>query len=174
MKTILITGGAGKVGYKLAEELLKRECVVISIDNLSPPFTASKQERVNLLKNYKNFFFYNVDLITYQDVEPIFKQHKPDTVVHLAGRLRNTFLMIKDNLLTTAILLEIMAKTQNKILFYDDSLMDKNDPNYGIYKIIQDARNVLIDGYSQYYQIIYHPLYPADYDTLSFVNDLTN
>ena len=54
-KTILITGGAGFIGYNFIKICLKKNYQVVNIDPLK--YSANKLE-INKLKNNKNYFFY--------------------------------------------------------------------------------------------------------------------
>ena len=59
MKTYLVTGCAGFIGSNLVDYLLKRNCKIIGLDNLS---TGKKFFLKKALKN-KNFKFYKIDLL---------------------------------------------------------------------------------------------------------------
>ncbi|WOV86477.1 NAD-dependent epimerase/dehydratase family protein [Sporosarcina oncorhynchi] len=73
---VLITGGAGFIGSHVAEELVALNYNVVIIDNLATSST-------NYLPN--GIRFYQMDI---QDpsVESIFKNEKPDIVIHLAAQ----------------------------------------------------------------------------------------
>ena len=77
MKKILITGGAGYIGSHIAEELLKKNDIII-IDNLST--------------GYKKFIFkkskfYNLDIRDILKVKKIINSEKIDIIIHLAAKL---------------------------------------------------------------------------------------
>jgi len=75
----LITGGSGFIGSHLADLLIKSGHKVIVIDNLS---NGRKNNISHLLKN-KNFTFHEIDITSFNDIEPIFEN--VDWVFHLAG-----------------------------------------------------------------------------------------
>ena len=60
---ILITGVAGFIGFHIAEELLKHNEHCIGIDNINNYYDKKlKLKRLSILKKYKNFSFFKVDL----------------------------------------------------------------------------------------------------------------
>lgn len=91
MKTIIVTGCAGFIGWKVTEKLLKRDINVIGIDNINDYYdTRLKQWRLNYLYNLKpekSFFkFYHTDICDYQNIRNIFSENKVDSVINLAAR----------------------------------------------------------------------------------------
>ena len=59
MKTVLVTGASGFIGFHLSR-LLCKNYTVVGIDNINSYYAASlKEDRLNLLKleNSENFFF---------------------------------------------------------------------------------------------------------------------
>lgn len=59
---VLVTGCAGFIGFHTARALLERGDEVIGVDNLNEYYNKSlKQDRLNLLKEYENFTFYELD-----------------------------------------------------------------------------------------------------------------
>ena len=111
----LITGGAGFIGIKLVEKLLKnKENKIYIIDNLS-----KKTDNKNLLKILKNK---NVKLIQ-KDLNLItdyLKIYDFDYIFHFAAILGvkkvidNPFITLKDNILTTINLINF-SKKQKKL-----------------------------------------------------------
>lgn len=73
--TILITGGAGYIGSKLAKMFLDASHRVIIVDNLHS----------GLLSNLpKETVFYNADILS-GEIETIIKNEKPSVIYHLAA-----------------------------------------------------------------------------------------
>ena len=59
----LITGVAGFIGFSLALKLLKKNKLVLGIDNLNQYYDINlKKSRLKILKKYKNFSFLKIDL----------------------------------------------------------------------------------------------------------------
>ena len=63
MKTILISGCAGFIGYHLTDKLLRNKKLILGVDNLDPYYDISlKKDRIKNLKKNKNFKFHKFDL----------------------------------------------------------------------------------------------------------------
>ncbi len=61
--TILVTGAAGFIGMHVAEALLGGGRTVVGIDNLNPYYDVElKKKRLDRLRMYKNFTFYELDI----------------------------------------------------------------------------------------------------------------
>ena len=88
MKNILITGGAGFIGYNLAKDMLTKhdDIYVVSIDNMNDYYDVTlKRDRVNRLSTYVNFKFIEMD-INSNEIDGLFKKYKFDHVVNLAAQ----------------------------------------------------------------------------------------
>ena len=60
----LITGAAGFIGFHLSKFYLSKGYDVVGIDNLNNYYSKKiKKKRLNILKKYKNFDFFLLDLI---------------------------------------------------------------------------------------------------------------
>lgn len=87
MKTYLVTGAAGFIGFFLSKALLDKGEQVIGLDNLNDYYEVSlKESRLAILKDYENFQFYRADLADKEAVFAIFKQHLPAVAVNLAAQ----------------------------------------------------------------------------------------
>lgn len=87
MKTYLVTGAAGFIGFFLSKALLDKGEQVIGLDNLNDYYEVSlKESRLAVLKKYENFQFYRADLADKEAVFAIFKQHLPAVAVNLAAQ----------------------------------------------------------------------------------------
>ena len=73
---VLITGGAGFIGSHVTEELLKHNFQVILVDNYVTGFPGNVPDGIKL---------YQMDLND-SKVELVFKNEKPDYVIHLAAQ----------------------------------------------------------------------------------------
>ncbi len=83
---ICITGCAGFIGSSLASKLLRRNFTIIGIDNFASNYPQKyKQENINLLLEYPNFYFHKVDILDKSKISNIFSKYLPKTVFHLAA-----------------------------------------------------------------------------------------
>ena len=117
MKTVLLTGAAGFIGWKTAEFLLKEGYKVIGVDNLNNYYDVRlKEYRKKDLEKYGNFKFYPVDIENLQALEILFNDYKFDIVINLAARagvrysMINPYVYITTNANGTLNLLELMKK----------------------------------------------------------------
>lgn len=113
MKTILMTGAAGFIEWKTAEELLKRGYRVVGIDNMNDYYDVRlKEYRLAQLNNLDGFSFYKEDIEDIETLRKIFKQNQIDAVMNLAARagvrysLENPFIYMSTNAIGTLNLLE--------------------------------------------------------------------
>jgi UDP-glucuronate 4-epimerase len=114
---LLVTGCAGFIGWKVSEKLLNEGHEVVGVDNLNDYYDVKlKFYRLKLLKKYKNFKFYKVDIENYQSLMEIFQENKLDAVINEAARagvrysLENPFIYITTNVYGTLNLLELCRK----------------------------------------------------------------
>ena len=90
-KYILVTGSAGFIGFHLCQKLIEDGYEVIGIDNINDYYDIKlKKRRLEILsqkslKN-KNWEFFKIDLINKDLLLKIFKEYKPQTVIHLAAQ----------------------------------------------------------------------------------------
>jgi len=75
---ILITGVGGLIGANFADYIAenKEDVTMVGIDNLSGGYEENINEQV---------IFYNEDLLNYEKIENIFREHKFDYVFHFAA-----------------------------------------------------------------------------------------
>ena len=88
-KKILITGAAGFIGFHLAHRILKetKNTIIIGIDNLNDYYdTNLKDERLNILRQFKNFMFIKGDIADKDFVNSIFEKNEISIVVNLAAQ----------------------------------------------------------------------------------------
>ena len=86
-RRVLVTGAAGFIGYHLSERLLAAGDEVFGLDNLNDYYDPRlKEARLERLKKQKTFRFLRVDLGDRTGVEKIWKEIKPEVVVHLAAQ----------------------------------------------------------------------------------------
>lgn len=87
MQTVLVTGGAGFIGYHCETRLLEDKNKIISVDNMCDYYTVElKKRRLEILEKNSDFVFENVDIRNRDSLVEVFKRYKPDIVVHLAAQ----------------------------------------------------------------------------------------
>jgi UDP-glucuronate 4-epimerase len=87
MKSYLVTGAAGFIGYHLASRLLARGDHVVAMDNLNEYYDPSlKQARLERLRQHAGFEFHRVDLADDEAMAGLFRSHRYDAVAHLAAQ----------------------------------------------------------------------------------------
>jgi len=86
-RRVLVTGAAGFIGYHLSERLLGEGDEVVGLDNLNDYYDPKlKEARLKRLQQQKTFRFLRVDLGDRTGVEKIWKEIRPEVVVHLAAQ----------------------------------------------------------------------------------------
>lgn len=84
---ILITGCAGFIGFHTTKKLLKKGHEIIGIDNLNNYYDVKlKKDRLDILKDFKNFIFKKIDITNSKKLDNIFQTNKILVVLHLAAQ----------------------------------------------------------------------------------------
>ena len=87
MEKVLITGGVGFIGFHLSKKLLENNYFVVAIDNMNDYYDVDlKKARLDVLKEYKNFSFYKIDISNKSDLLDLFSDNKFDIVINLAAQ----------------------------------------------------------------------------------------
>ena len=72
---VILTGAAGFIGMHTSLALLKNRFIVIGIDNLNSYYSVKlKKDRLKILKQFKNFYFYKCDISKQKNLEKVFKK----------------------------------------------------------------------------------------------------
>jgi UDP-glucuronate 4-epimerase len=89
-KTVLVTGGAGFIGFHTAERLLKRGERVVIVDNMNDYYSVALKEAnlKYLLDQYgaEQCRVYRGDICDKELMRSIFDEEKIELVCHLAAR----------------------------------------------------------------------------------------
>jgi len=119
---IIVTGVAGFIGQKTAELLLKDGNFIIGVDNLNDYYDINlKYYRLNLLKKYKNFKFYQIDIENYEELKHLFIEYNFDDVINLAARagvnysIKNPFVYASTNYNGTLNILELVLASTSSL-----------------------------------------------------------
>jgi len=87
MARYLVTGAAGFIGSKVAEQLLERGDEVVGIDNLNDAYDVRlKHWRLQRLEPRKGFSMVRGDIADFGAVQQLFANTKFDAVINLAAR----------------------------------------------------------------------------------------
>lgn len=96
MKTVLVTGCAGFIGWKVSEKLLDQDINVIGIDNINDYYDPKLKEwrLAHLQAKVKDhpsgaataFRFFQADIGSHDAVKEVFSLNKIDAVINLAAR----------------------------------------------------------------------------------------
>ena len=133
MNKVLITGGAGFIGYHLSKRLLQEGIPVCSVDNLNNYYSVKlKEDRIKKLKynaekNQLKFEFIKSDITNIENLKKIFDLQRPKKVVNLAAQagvrysIENPSAYIQSNLVGFANILEECRKYNIEHLVYASS-----------------------------------------------------
>lgn len=132
--TILVTGGCGYIGSHIVLELLERGLDVIIVDNLCN----SSLHPIHRVMKYTNKTadIYIQDLIDVHKLRHIFRRHKIDMVIHMAGlkavgeSYTNPLMYYNNNLRCTISLLEVMREFDVKNIIFSSSATVYGDPQF--------------------------------------------
>ena len=87
MEKILVTGGAGFIGFHLSKRLLENNYQVIALDNLNDYYDVNlKKARLEILKQYDNFLFVKMEISNKEELEKLFLKYNFDIVINLAAQ----------------------------------------------------------------------------------------
>ncbi len=115
MRTILVTGAAGFIGFHLSKLLLEQQddVEVVGVDNVNDYYSVQlKLDRLKQLEALPRFQFKKIDLADRPAVKDLFESNRFDRVVHLAAQagvrysIDNPHAYIDANLVGTTNVLE--------------------------------------------------------------------
>ena len=87
MRTILVTGSAGFIGYHLCRRLLDDGWRVVGLDCVSPYYDpALKEARLKILNGIDNFIEARISLQDRDAVMALMAEHAPERIIHLAAQ----------------------------------------------------------------------------------------
>lgn len=202
-ETILVTGGAGFIGYHLSKALLEQGCQVIGFDNMNDYYEVSlKEARLKNLEEYGSFEFIKGDLADKNALEEIFKTRKPDYVVNLGAQagvrysIDNPDAYMQSNMIGFYNILECCRHYPVTHLIYASSssvygankkvpfsVEDKVDNPVSLYAATKKSNELMAHAYSKLYDIpatglrfftVYGPMGRPDMAYYKFAKKIVN
>ncbi len=170
---ILVTGTAGFIGSHLAHRLLDRGDEVIGVDNVNDYYDVSlKEARLQRLTGKPGFTEERVDVADREAMAVLFREHRPERVVHLAAQagvrysLENPHAYVDANLVGFMNILEGCRHNEVKHLVYASSssvyganeampfsVHDNVDHPVSLYAASKKANELMAHTYSHLYQL---------------------
>ena len=94
MKTALVTGSSGLIGYFVVNALLAQGWQVIGVDSMSDYYDVKlKQSRLDLLEAQSGFINVIGEVQEQGLLTALFAKHKPEIVIHLAAQAGMRYLL---------------------------------------------------------------------------------
>jgi UDP-glucuronate 4-epimerase len=128
---ILVTGGAGFIGFHLCRRLLESGWRVVSLDNLNDYYEVSlKEARLKILSDLPGFSFHRIDLADRAAMEAMFQREglgNGDPIVNLAAQTgvryarENPDSYVRSNLVGFHNLMELAARARCPHFIYASS-----------------------------------------------------
>ncbi|BBH22683.1 NAD-dependent epimerase [Paenibacillus baekrokdamisoli] len=173
MKSLLVTGSAGFIGFHAARRWLAEGGTVIGYDNLNDYYDPSlKQSRLKLLQESTGFTFVNAALEDRGAMNAVFEAYKPDAVLHLAAQagVRHSLLSphayVDSNVTGFLNVLEACRSYGTSHLLYGSSssvygantampfsVSDHADHPLSLYAATKKANELMAHSYSHLFQI---------------------
>lgn len=198
---ILVTGGAGFIGFHMSQYLLEREVEVIGLDNMNDYYDVSlKKDRLIQLKRKSNYRFYEMDLKDKLKLDSLFEKEKFDFVINLAAQagvrysITNPYAYVDSNLIGFVNILEACRNYPIKHLIYasSSSVYGGNkiipfstehnvDHPVSLYAATKKSNELMAHTYSHLYKIpttglrfftVYGPWGRPDMAYFSFTKDI--
>ncbi len=198
---ILITGSAGFIGFHLSRYLLERGYSVLGIDNINDYYDQDlKTDRLVILKDYSNFEFHKIDLISKREIDDLFDSNRPTHVINLAAQagvrysIENPYAYIDSNITGFINVLEACRNYPVKHLLYasSSSVYGGNkvapfstnhnvDHPVSLYAATKKSNELMAHTYSHLYNIpttglrfftVYGPYGRPDMAYFSFTKDI--
>lgn len=149
-QTVLVTGGAGYIGSHMVADLLKLDCNVVILDNLSN----SKKDvvaRIGQITERTPTLLVG-DIQNKPFVRSVFDSHRFDAVIHFAGLKAvgesesDPLRYYENNLLGSICLFEEMARSGVKKIVFSSSATVYGDPGTDRYTELTPLRPINVYG----------------------------
>jgi len=165
---VLVTGSSGFIGFSLSRKLLEEGRVVIGVDSMNSYYDVNlKNARLEILKAFDNFVFYEEEIQNMKALKNIFKEQKVDVICNLAAQagvrysLEDPFSYEKSNLEGFLNLLEIARGHEMTNFVYASSssvygsnkkvpfsVDDRVDNPVSLYAATKKANELMAHAYS--------------------------
>ena len=170
MRTVLLSGCAGFIGYHLAKKLLSNSFLVVGVDNMNPYYDVQlKEKRLKILQEDSNFFFHQKDISDESIIS--FFADSFDVVINLAAQagvrhsIENPHSYTMSNLVGFANVLEIARKDNSQLIYASTSSVygsndnqpfrERNIADHPIqyYAATKRANEIMAHSYSSMYKL---------------------
>jgi UDP-glucuronate 4-epimerase len=173
LKTYLVTGAAGFIGFHVSRALLERGDRVLGLDNLNDYYDVSlKEARLSLLQDNEHFVFYKEDLANREGLTRIFGQNRIQVVCNMAAQagvrysLVNPFAYQSSNLEGFLNIIHLSQEHQVENFVYASSssvygnnkkvpfsVQDRVDNPISLYAATKKANELVAHTYSHLYRL---------------------
>jgi len=170
---VLITGGAGFIGYNVGRRLLARGDSVLAIDNLNTYYDVTlKHARLAELERGERFAFKKVDFARMAELEATLADEQFDRIVHLGAQagvrysIENPHAYVEANLVGHVNMLEIARHRQLEHMVYASSssvyggntqlpfsVDDRVDHPLSLYAATKKADELISETYAHLYRL---------------------
>lgn len=202
MNTVLVTGCAGFIGWKVSESLLEENISVVGIDSINDYYDPRLKEwRLKKLKVKSHFDFHQCDIGNFGAVKQVFSNHQLDAVINLAARagvrasVEDPWVYLDTNTKGTLNLLEyckefgvkkfVLASTSSLYSFNEMPFRetDKTDTPLSPYSATKKGAEVLCYSYHYLYGLdisipryftVYGPAGRPDMSIFIFIKNIDN
>ncbi len=168
---ILLTGGAGFIGFHVAKRLLEQGHKVVSVDNFNDYYDISlKKARSKILEEFPGFEQNKVDISNYEELKEVFSRHGFDKICNLAAQagvrysLENPFVYPESNVVGFLNVLELARENGVKDIVYASSSsvyggrknvpfaeQDNVDKPISLYAATKKSNELIAHAYSHIY-----------------------
>ena len=173
MKTYLVTGAAGFIGFHVSRALLERGDRVLGLDSLNDYYDVSlKEARLRLLQDNEHFTFYKEDLANREALTQIFGKNRIQVVCNMAAQagvrysLVNPFAYQSSNLEGFLNIIHLSQEHQVENFVYASSssvygnnkkvpfsVQDRVDNPISLYAATKKANELVAHTYSHLYSL---------------------